>query len=434
VTGQDLVGTVLELTVGPVAHGGHCVARADGRVVFVRHALPGERVRARVTEGASTSRFLRADAVAVLEAAADRVDPPCPFAGPGRCGGCDWQHVSLAGQRRLKAEVVAQAMSRFAGVDRRVEVEPVHGDEAGLGWRTRVHYAVDAEGRVGLRAHRSHEVVPLDVCRIAHPEVTATGVTRVRWPGTLGLDVVGTPGGERGLVWHPGPGVRPTGLPALPGAPLAGALMVTGATRTRLAGRGWVRQEAAGRSWRVSLDSFWQVHPGAADTLVDAVRRGLRARPGERVADLYAGVGLFAGALAADVGPTGHVLAVEADARAVADARRNLHDVPAVALREGRVDRVDLGDVDLVVLDPPRSGAGRAVVADIARATPRAVAYVACDPVALARDVATFAGHGYQLSGLRAFDLFPMTGHVECVAVLTPVAGAGACHDRDALS
>jgi tRNA/tmRNA/rRNA uracil-C5-methylase (TrmA/RlmC/RlmD family) len=181
-----------------------------------------------------------------------------------------------------------------------------------------------------------------------------------------------------------------------------------------------LHERAAGRAWQVTGSGFWQVHPGAAGVLVEAVLRGLAPRPGERVLDLYAGVGLFSAALAPAVGPGGHVLAVEGDATAAADAAVNLADLPGVSVLAERVDRAlaDVDDVDLVVLDPPRTGARRGVVAAVAAAAPRAVAYVACDPAALARDVAFFAEEGYRLESLRAFDLFPMTHHVECVALL----------------
>ncbi len=398
--------------VGPVAHGGSCVARHEGRAVFVRHALPGERVRIRVTEGGSEDRFWRADAVEVLSASPDRVEPPCPWAGPGRCGGCDWQHATRPAQRRLKAAVVAEQLRRLAGIDRSVEVEAVPvrssaaaeertpaGDDDGLGWRTRVTYAVDpATGRAGLRAHRSHAVVPIDTCLIAHPELRAAGVEQQEWPDVSAVEVVVSNTGDRQVI-------------------------ADGVVRS---GRGHVVEEAAGRRWRVSGGGFWQVHPGAAATLVAAVLDGLRPQPGERAMDLYSGVGLFAGALAEAVGPNGSVVAVEGSRRAVADARRNLHDVGWVKLVEGRVDRVlatdpaQRGPIDIVVLDPPRDGAKSAVVRAIAERAPRAVAYVACDPAALARDLATFAQHGYELTSLRAFDLFPMTHHAECVAVLHP--------------
>jgi tRNA/tmRNA/rRNA uracil-C5-methylase (TrmA/RlmC/RlmD family) len=174
----------------------------------------------------------------------------------------------------------------------------------------------------------------------------------------------------------------------------------------------------------VSGSGFWQVHPAAADLFSSVVLDHLEPRAGEHALDLYSGVGLFAAALAAPLGPGGRVETVESDARAVADARFNLSDVPTVVVHEGRVEdvlkRSGLRRVDLVVLDPPRAGAGADVVRWIASLAPRAVAYVSCDPASLARDVDRFAGLGYALSRLRAFDAFPMTQHVECVALLTP--------------
>ncbi|TDC48206.1 class I SAM-dependent RNA methyltransferase [Jiangella ureilytica] len=400
VRGESVVGTEVVVEVGPVAHGGVCVARHEGRAVFVRHTLPGERVRIRITEGGTEDRFWRADAVAILTPSPARVEPPCPWAGPGKCGGCDWQHVLLPAQRSLKAAVVSEQLERLAGIRREVTVEPVPGDENGLSWRTRVTYAVDAAGRAGLRQHRSHEVVPVDTCLIAHDAVRAARVEDGHWPGASSVEVVAATTGERQII----------------------------VDDEVVEGRGHVVEEAAGRRWRVSGGGFWQVHPGAAATLVGAVLDGVRARPGERAMDLYCGVGLFAGALANAVGPAGSVFGVEGSRQAIADARRNLHDVAWVRLVAGRVDRVlsatgpagvpDAADV--VVLDPPREGAKSAVVRRIAARRPRVVAYVACDPAALARDLATFAGHGYRLAGLRAFDLFPMTHHVECVAILEP--------------
>lgn len=402
------VGTRFDVVVGPVAHGGHCVARHDGRVVFVRHALPGERVRVEVTEGHDRSKFWRADAVEVIEASPDRVVPPCPWAGPGRCGGCDWQHASLDAQRRLKAQVVEEQLRRLAGVEQGVVVEEVPGAPEGLGWRTRVQYAVDGGGHAGLRAHRSHAVVPVDTCRIAHPLVVEAGVTGERWAGCTSLEVVASVGtGERiVLATGAGDGVRTVEAPD-PADP-------------------HVTETVGPRSFRVSGSGFWQVHPGAAAALLDAVLSGLDPQPGESALDLYCGVGLFAAGLAERVGAGGRVTAVEADRGAVADARRNLADLPGVRVERGRVDhvlrRIRLRRADLVVLDPPRSGAGRAVVGMLGRVRARRIAYVACDPAALARDLAWFAEGGYRLRDLRAFDLFPMTHHVECVAILEPVS------------
>lgn len=386
----DLVGSEVVLDVGAVAHGGHCVARWEGRVVFVRHTLPGETVRVRVTEGTESSRFLRADAIEVLTPAPGRVEPPCPYAGPGRCGGCDWQHATPATQRDLLGAVVAEQLKRLAGIEREIAVEPVAPDD--LGWRTRLGWAVDAQGRPGLRRHRSHEVVPVERCRIA-----AAGLPDVhdrRWSATH-LDVTVSSRGDTAVV--------------------ADGELVQGKAR--------MRERVHERDFRVAAGGFWQVHPAAARTLVDAVLAYARPVPGERIADLYAGAGLFSAFLGGAVGASGYVLAVEGDAGSVRDARRNLHDLPQVRIEEGAVgavlSRLPVEPLDVVVLDPPRVGAKAAVVAQIARRTPSRVVYVACDPAALARDIATFAEHGYQLTDLRAFALFPMTHHVECVAMLT---------------
>lgn len=390
------VGTVLELDVGAVAHGGSCVARHQGQVVFVRHALPGERVRARVTE--SAKRYLRADCVEVLAASADRVAPPCPYVGPGRCGGCDWQHATLAAQRELKAVVVREQLLRLAKLDVPVTVEGVPGTSNGLGWRTRVRFAVDADGRPGFREYRSHRVVPVEHCAIAHPDVEALNVERRDWSGVREVTAVASvTTGERLVELAPGPRSRDV-----------------------------VHERAAGRRWRVTGAGFWQVHPGGADTLAAAVLDALAPRRGESALDLYAGVGLFSGAIAERLGPGGRVTAVERERTAAADARHNLGDLPTVQVHQGDVAtvlaRLRLRRVDLVVLDPPRAGVGRRVVAALAAIRTRRLAYVACDPAALARDVAYFAGRGWRLAGLRAFDLFPMTHHVECVATLEPAA------------
>ena len=406
VGGELAVGDEVVVQVGPVAHGGHCVARHEGRVLFVRHTLPGERVRVRITEAKTGQRFARGDAVEVLAASEHRVTPPCPYAGPGLCGGCDFQHVALPEQRALKAAVVREQFARLAGIDVAVDVEPVPGDTDGLGWRTRVEFAVTDDGTPGLRRHRSHDVLAVKDCLIAHDRVRAAGVLGRRWPGERAVDVVAPAAGDTVVVPVPsGEGVAPV-------------------VRETVHAGGW---EAG---FEVGARGFWQVHPGAAATFVGAVLEALAPQPGERAVDLYAGVGLFAAALADAVGESGEVLAVEAEGPAVACARRNVATRPWVELRPGRVERVLKPLVrqgiraDLVVLDPPRTGAGRAVTAQVAALGPRAVAYVACDPAALARDTAYLREAGYGLRSVRGFDAFPMTHHVECVAVFEPVAGA----------
>lgn len=400
----SLLGTQFQALIGKVAHGGHCVTRYDGRVVFVRHALPGETVRVQITDGRQGDRFLLGDAVEVLEPSKHRVVPPCRFTGPGRCGGCDWQHSELSYQRELKGAVVTEQFQRLADLDVDVQVEPFPGDAMGVRWRTRTEFAVDSSGAAGLHRHRSSQIIALQDCLICTERVIATGVLDRRWPMASSVDVVDA-SGEPEAVLVPLPSREAT-------IPHVTERVDTG---------DWSAE------FRLSARGFWQVHPSAAATFVTHVRRELAAQPGERALDLYAGVGLFALALADAVGPAGAVLAIESDARAIADAKANLRLRPEIELRRGKVDRslrtlVRAGiRTDVVVLDPPRTGAGRSVIKEIAALAPRAVAYVACDPAALARDVAYAREAGYGIRSLRAFDAFPMTHHVECIAVLEPM-------------
>ncbi|MFG2836388.1 class I SAM-dependent RNA methyltransferase [Streptomyces zaomyceticus] len=433
---SSLVGEEYEVEVGPVAHGGHCIARTEaGRVLFVRHALPGERVVARVTEGEETSRFLRADAITILDPSKDRVEAPCPFAGPGRCGGCDWQHAKPGAQRRLKGEVIAEQLLRLAGLTPEEAgwdgtVMPAEGDKLPQGevpkWRTRVQYTIDADGHAGLRKHRSHEVEVIDHCMIAAEGVSELGIEKRDWENMASVEAIAASGShDRQVVLTPKPGGR---LPLVELDKPVSVLRVDekdGGVH-RVHGRAFVRERADERTYRVGNGGFWQVHPKAAQTLMLAVMQGLTPRKGETALDLYCGVGLFAGALADRVGDQGAVLGIESGKRSVEDARHNLADFPRVRIEQGKVEsvlpRTGITEVDLIVLDPPRAGAGKQTVHHLAGLGARRIAYVACDPAALARDIAYFAERGYKVRTLRAFDLFPMTHHVECVAILEPAA------------
>lgn len=353
------------------AHGGHAVGRLEGRVLFVRGGIPGETVRVEVTDSRKKS-YWYARVVEVLEPSPHRVTPPCPIAES--CGGCDFQHVSLTHQRELKRQGLAEQLERLAGLTWDGTVEPV-GD-SGLGWRTRMRYH-NSDAGFGMRAPRSHTVVPLPAggCLIAHP------AGRGRVGGAA----------DQCTVTVADSGVAVDGVPQV------------------------VRERVGRREFQVDANGFWQVHTDAAATLSAAVIEALAPQPGESALDLYCGVGLFAGALV-DAGAT--VVGIEGNRKAVAHARAN---VPQGVFHAGDVakelQRRKLS-AQLVVLDPPRSGAGRPVVDQISSLFPRAIAYVACDPASFARDVGWFAQRGYQLAGLRAFDLFPMTHHVECVGLL----------------
>jgi len=454
---------MIELILTDVAAGGASVARApDGRVAFVRHGIPGERVVVRMTEEATS--WLRGDVVEVLDRSADRVEAPCPYAGPGRCGGCDFQHVAVPAQRRLKGQLLASQLRRIGRyvLDTVPEVEDMSppgapdpaatvaspllsesveavdsprggggggggGErsaappdargmaapslvnsgtslEVGLGWRTRVRFGVDESGRLGLRRYRSHHLQLVDRCLLADPCVSAFDPARQRIGGAKEVELLSC-GADKPIV------------------------IVDG---TRVSGPARIVHHVLGRRFEVSAGSFWQVHPAGAEALGRAVLAALDPRPGEYVLDLYAGAGLFAGLLGDRVGRQGRVMAVEANSQSAADARRNLADqtqteVLTGPVTPGLVER-SLGAPDLVVLDPPRAGAGQAVIGALARLRPRRMAYVACDTATFSRDLRLLVDAGWSLGLLRAFDLFPMTEHVETLAVFVPPRrSAGRC-------
>lgn len=405
-------GEILDLDVTGVAHGGVFVARhheAEGErplVVFVPDAIPGERVRVRVTQVKKS--FARAEALEILEASPHRAPHVWRQAGldedrAGRPGGADFGHIALAHQRKLKAEVLRDAFARFADLPVDVEVESAGDDEtpSGTRWRTRVGLHVDASGRVGPYAARSHEVVEV----AEHPLATAA-IERVA------LQLRDEREGRIDLVQPADGEVRVLRRPDGRGSRRARPEIVT--------------ERVGERTFRVDAGGFWQVHRLAATALDAAVRdalAGLDAQPGAHHLDLYGGVGLFAAALA-EHGGGSRVTTVESAPRATEHAARNLEGLGASAVT-ARVERFLAGlDADpalsrgVTLLDPPRAGAGAEVVSRIAGQDPHAVVYVACDPVALARDVGSFREHGFVVERLRAFDLFPNSHHVEAVAVL----------------
>jgi tRNA/tmRNA/rRNA uracil-C5-methylase (TrmA/RlmC/RlmD family) len=440
------VGQDVEVTIEDVAQGGWCVARPAGLpVMFVRHALPGERVVAHVTE--VTAKFARADAVDILQASPDRVKAPCPHARPGGCGGCDWQHATLTAQRSLKAAVVAQQLRRLAGIDREVTVEPLPGDAPeitaasgtpGLGWRTRVQFAVDRDGVAGLRGHRSHRVIDIGDCLIAHQAVRDLDIPGDDWSGAATVEVAvgGAESTENFAVTVvEDAGRRQKGHAQKTKSRQDGSGRPANSKRTLVEGRAYLAERAAGRLWQVSAEGFWQVHPAAADVLSQAVLAALDPKPGDTVLDLYCGAGLFAGVVAPLVGPDGAVTGVEFDSAAVKNARQNLADYPWVKFERSDVARAlsegSLPPARLVIADPPRAGLAREAVAYLIAARvaedrpAERFAYVSCDPATLARDLALLIDGGWTLENLRAFDAFPMTHHVECVATLTRLRCVG---------
>ncbi len=391
---QFQVGDHLTVSIEKVAHGGHFIARHEGQVFFVRHAIPGEQVKIEITSMGSS--FFRADVVEVIEFSPNRVSSPCSYSHAGGCGGCDFQHISMVRQRQLKADVIREQFSRIAKMEIDIEVEEV-GDP--LHWRTRISSVTSSRGEIGFYASRSHSVVPVKDCLIAAESIKFSDLAKRTWPKESRIEISSSSDGIRSIA------IAPVGR----------------GSKSRLTEGPQVLTEVIdGHKIEVSQRSFWQSHEFAPEILTQAVREYVRE--GDYLLDLYGGVGLFTAALLDRVGIHGHIDLIESSQSATADAKRNFADFPNVSVLTGDVLK-ELGGIDradVVLLDPPREGAGKETIAVISRLTPRSILYVACDPAALARDAAYLAEVGYEMVSLRAFDLFPMTHHVECVARFEP--------------
>lgn len=385
----------------PATGGG--VGRApDGRVVFVRNALPGELVRVQVSE--ASSAYYRGEAIDILEPSAERVVPPCRYVHPGGCGGCDLQHASASAQNDWKTSLVREHLRRIAGVERDVSLTVSRAAEAS---RTRLRCAVNDAGQLCLRAARSNELVPIETCWIS--ERAFDQALSGRWHGAHEVELRAIGEGEPFAVTRYGSGARASyDVRSLSGAPMDPS------THSRAT--------VASHVYRIGPMSFWQSHREAPEILVEAVMDLARLKQGDSVADLFSGVGLFSVPLAKRVGDRGHVVAVESSPVAVRDARENAAGLRSIKVREWSVSVRSVNDAvredSLVVLDPPRQGLARGVADALARRRPRQIVYVSCDAATFARDLKNFLGHGFVLSDLRVFDLFPMTEHVELVANL----------------
>ena len=397
------IGEILRVEIEKVAHGGHFIARHEGAVIFVRHGIPGEIVEVRIT-GLDKS-FARGDVIAVIEASPSRVQAPCSYAGV--CGGCDFQHIEISRQRSLKSEVIAEQFARISKMEVDVVVEEV---STPLHWRTRYAASSTSEGELGFSAIRSNSLVPISSCPVLIPEIDFPTLAREKIGKSKRLEVAIASNGERSIAIMDIRTERKARRPI--------PKIVEGGDSLSYE----VLAEAGTLEFQVSQSSFWQSNINAPERLVEAVLTFADLKPGDHLLDLYGGVGLFAKAALPYISESGEVEIIEGSATAVADANRNFAGASNVKIHSGDVAKAirRINNADVIVLDPPRTGAGREVVESLANMGARAIVYVACDPAALARDTSYFADLGYQLEAIRAFDLFPMTHHIESVALFAP--------------
>lgn len=403
---SNWLGRELTLNIEKVAHGGIFVARHEGRVVFVSHTLPGEKVKARVFEDKGGS-FCRAETTEVLEPSEHRVKHFWKAAREGGAGGAEFGHIALAYQRELKADVLEEALSRMAGISMRPVVEAAPGDDqdGGLGYRTRVQLHVDDLGIAGPYRERTHAVVETRDLPLAVEDIRELGLHLKNWNGVSKLEIAASNTGQ-----------------------------LQYSVDKKVKGDERLVERVAGRTFRISGGGFWQVHRKAAEVLTSTVLADIAKVGFDKTADnldLYGGVGLFAGAVAAKFGNDSRITTVEAFKQATDDAVLNLADLSSVKAVCQPTERFLAERVSAhkkagspvstatVVLDPPRAGAGAKVVGQLLDLAPKHIIYVACDPIALARDLKPLIAAGYELVNLRAFDLFPHTHHVEAVASLS---------------
>ena len=387
------IGDRIQVTIEKVAHGGHFIARHNGAVIFVRHAIPGEVCTVELTSIGKS--FNRADVVSVQTPSDFRVITPCKFSRPDGCGGCDFQHISEDYQRTLKSQVITEQFARIAKMDIEIDVEKVSETAK---WRTRAIATTDSKGKLGFYKSRSNTVIPVTDCLICVDELGISELSRKDLKADYRVEVSSSNTGERTIA-------------------LASAGAKEKARITQ--GPAVLHEKVLNKVLEVSQESFWQSHKMAPEILTRAVLDFGKFRQGEHVLDLYGGVGLFTAAILEVIGDSGHVDLIEGSKSATGDASRNFASHSNVKVITGDVAKhlPRISRADVIVLDPPREGAGKEVVAQIARMHPRAIIYVACDPAALARDSAYLADHSFSLINIRAFDLFPMTHHIECVAL-----------------
>jgi 23S rRNA (uracil1939-C5)-methyltransferase len=406
---------VIDLRLTAMAHGGTALGRHEGQVIFVPYAIPAETVRVEIVE--SRARWAQARLLEVLEPSPHRVDPPCPYFGAEKCGGCHFQHIDYEAQAGFKYQVVIDQLARLGGL-REANVQEIIGAAEPWGYRNHAEFSLTPEGRLGFLTADTHHVVAVDECLILDPLLDdLLAALDMEWPQLHRLSLrCGSATGERMAVFELD---HYEDFDIEVNFSVSCVLLLADGEVVVLMGHAHLVDHVAGRDFQISAGSFFQVNTAGAEALVELVHGYLAPTGDEVLLDLYCGVGLFGLALADEVG---HVIGVEADPSAVADFRHNARGLDHVELVADRVPpaltRLE-GPVDLLVLDPPRSGAGRKVVGELARLAPKRIAYVSCDPATLARDARDLTEQGYRLQEVQPVDLFPQTYHVESVALFT---------------
>ncbi len=404
-----------ELTLDEMAHGGSAIGHHAGRAIFVPYAIPGERIAARITD--DRTRYAFAEGVTLLDPSPHRVTPRCGHFGPGRCGGCHFQHIDYAAQLDYKRAIVIDQFKRIGGFAN-VTVHPAIPSPDEWSYRHHATFHVDDGGNLCYIGTDNSTLIPVEECPIIRPELLDL-LNELDFEDIAELERVRLQSGSDGdlmVILS----TKDDQAPELEvNMPVSINFLLSDNEPVNLIGSSNLSYTVHGRRFRVTAGGFFQVNLPQADKLVDLVLDRLNLQGGETVLDLYAGVGLFTAFLAERASL---VTSIESYPPAVTDADENLADLDNVDLIEGSVEDVlsELEDAyDAVVIDPPRTGVEPVVIDILDALGPRTIVYVSCEPATLARDAKRLAAKGFRLVDVQPVDMFPQTYHIECVAHFT---------------
>jgi 23S rRNA (uracil1939-C5)-methyltransferase len=413
-------------------YGGSFLAREEGKAIFVPMTLPGEEARVRIVQDKGKRGYATAEVDEIVSAALERVQPGCPYFGS--CGGCHYQHADYASQLRYKQEILRETFAR-GGVTPPEQIDVLAAEP--WAYRNRIRLAFDPSGRPGYRAHSSHAIVPIETCPISAPilvraALASAEILRAMQPKPRGNEIALFCNAEENellttIVLAPPAKLRldqfgaalKERVPELAGVELAMAGNGSELPRTQSHwGAQSLSYNASGFAYRVDHGAFFQVNRWLVDALVDRV---IENQSGALTLawDLFAGVGLFARQLASRFA---RVVAVESAPSSTQALKANLAGTASEAIRASTLDFLRRNRTsshpDLIVVDPPRTGLGAEVTAELAHIAAPSMVYVSCDPATLARDLRALIASGYTIDSIALADLFPQTFHLETVVRL----------------
>jgi tRNA/tmRNA/rRNA uracil-C5-methylase (TrmA/RlmC/RlmD family) len=384
------VGDIITLDIGTIANGGHFIARHNNQIIFVRHSITGEKANVKIT--AVNSKFAFGDAVEILKKSKDRVNAPCKYAHPEGCGGCDFQHIDLKTQLNFKKIVIQDQFKRIAKIDINPDLISADSD-SGLNWRSRLNLGISEDKKLGLRGHKSNKIIEIDECLIALKEINNLDVFNKHWENNDNIKI--SCSSENDIT------ISQLGK--------------------KISGSDKLKEVVGDNKFNISPQSFWQSHKSAPGIILEQVLKFANIKKGERVCDLYGGVGLFTLPISKIIGENGEVHLIETNRTCIDDANEMFTDLKNIFIHHGTVEQKlgSIKKIDTIILDPPRNGISKQVINQMIEKKPHTIVYVSCNPSTLARDTKILLNNKYELTNVVGLDLFPMTHHVECVTSFT---------------